>query len=452
MSLQALVQKLPGVASPVHRLSFKEKLKWTGIILFLYYVLASISVYGIDPQALIRFEQLEMLMGASMGSIITLGIGPIVSASIILQLMVGSKIINWDLSTHDGKILFQGTQKLLAFGFALVEAIAYTLMGAVRPVSFDPFTVGLVIFQLALGGWIIIFMDEVVSKWGFGSGVGIFIVAGVSKQIAIKAFSPIMSDTGFYAGAIPRLLQGMSQGSFETMDILALGSTLFVFLLVVYAQAMRVEIPLAFGSLRGFGRKWPLKFIYTSNIPVILTAALLINFQIWAKLLASKGITILGTFQGEVPVSGLVHYLDPPRMFIYNLINFNIMGDEVLRVIIYSAFMILGSVLFSIFWVNTSNMDAGNVARQIQQSGMQIPGFRRDVRVIESILNRYIPYLAVLGGAFVGFLAALADFTGALAGGTGILLAVMITYQLYEQIAMQHMEDMHPALRKMMEK
>jgi preprotein translocase subunit SecY len=113
--------------------------------------------------------------------------------------------------------------------------------------------------------------------------------------------------------------------------------------------------------------------------------------------------------------------------------------------------MIGGSVLFSILWVKTSNMDAASQAKQIVASGLQIPGFRRDPRVMESLLNRYIPALTVMGAITVGFLAAFADLGNALSRGTGILLTVMIMYRLYEDIAKQHAFDMHPALRKVVE-
>ncbi|MCK5333725.1 MAG: hypothetical protein KAJ24_04385, partial [Candidatus Aenigmarchaeota archaeon] len=142
----------------------------------------------------------------------------------------------------------------------------------------------------------------------------------------------------------------------------------------------------------------------------------------------------------------------PPRQFIIDLVQGTLIGDEILRVIVYTTFMVVGSAVFSIFWMNTSGMDSKSVAKQIQGAGMQIPGFRRDPRVIERVLERYIPALAVLGGAFVGFLSALADFTGALVSGTGLLLTVMITYQLYEELASKHMEDMHPLLRQFMAK
>tara|TARA_Y100000310_G_C20382837_1_gene668959 strand:- start:437 stop:781 length:345 start_codon:yes stop_codon:yes gene_type:complete len=110
--------------------------------------------------------------------------------------------------------------------------------------------------------------------------------------------------------------------------------------------------------------------------------------------------------------------------------------------------MIVGAVIFSIFWVQTAGMDANSQAKQMMSSGLQIPGFRNDERVLERLLNRYIWPLTVMGAITVGFLAATADLTGALSRGTGILLAVMIVYKLYEEIAQQHMMDMNPMMRK----
>jgi preprotein translocase subunit SecY len=498
-----ILGKLPGVAGPVGRLTFKQKLKWTGLILVIYFVMTQIQVYGISGVAAEQFKLFETLLGASMGSLMTLGIGPIVTGSIILQLLVGSKLIPWDLSTPEGKSMFQGTQKLLAIVLSVVEAAVYVMMGAV-PAS-SPALVGIVIAQIAAGGIIVIFMDETISKWGFGSGVGLFIVAGVSKTILISMFNPLAQGGAFPTignpptGAIPFALTalGASEPFQAFLALMPVIATVLVFMLAVYAQSIKVEIPLAFGSIRGFGRRWPLKFFYTSNIPVILAAALLANAQLIARISAPS---LLGTFDSSGnPSGGLIYFLTVPSniaiqqvmifMGVFALIGAILayftnkrgwklalgsavlgfvvwylfatgMGlsssvvvpfDDILRIIFYSAFLIGGATVFAIFWMATSGMDAKSVAGQIQSTGMQIPGFRRDVRIIERVLNRYIPYLAVMGGAAVGALAAYADFTGALGSGTGILLATMIIYQLYEELAMQHMEDMHPALRKLME-
>jgi preprotein translocase subunit SecY len=294
-------------------------------------------------------------------------------------------------------------------------------------------------------------MDEVVSKWGFGSGISLFIAAGVSQSVFIRAFNPLPSpnNPGVATGAVPALIQSLSAGDPVTAGLMfaAIIATLVVFLLVVYAQAMRVEVPLSFGRVRGYGIRWPLHFFYTSNIPVILVAALIANIQLFARLLSNAGIHFLGTFSGTTPVSGLAAWLYGPSI-VRNIITHSLQWLDVAHALVYVLFMMLGAVVFSIFWVQTSGLDARSQANQMLSSGLQIPGFRKDVRVLERMLNRYIWPLTVIGGLAVGLLAALADISGALASGTGILLTVMIVYRLYEEIAQQHMMDMNPMMRK----
>ena len=219
----------------------------------------------------------------------------------------------------------------------------------------------------------------------------------------------------------------------------------------VYAQAMKVEIPLSFGRVRGYGIRWPLKFMYTSNIPVILVAALMANIQLWARLLENWGYPILGAFTGNIPTSGIVAWVYSPDLM-GNIIKGSFVSSDLLHSLVYMLFMTVGAVIFAIFWVQTSGMDAKSQSKQIMSSGLQISGFRRDERVLEQILKRYIMPLTVMGGLAVGILAGFADLTGSLSRGTGILLAVMIIYQFYEKIAQQHMTDMYPGLRKVMGK
>ena len=372
-------------------------------------------------------------------------------------------LLKIDQSTREGRIFFQGLQKILAIFFIIFEAMVYVLMGGLAPAA------GLasgayrmmefiLIFQLILGGLLVLFMDEVTSKWGFGSGVSLFIVAGVGAEIFIQAFSFLNSQgaLAFGSGLAPvgkvwslfmSLISGDTIGM--SLALAAILATIVVFILAVYAQAMKVEIPLSFGRVRGFGIRWPLRFLYTSNIPVILIAALMANIQLWARLMEGWGRPWLGTFSGNIPVSGIVAWLfspDIPR----SIITGTFVLSDLLHALVYILFMVAGAVIFSIFWVQTSGMDAKSQAKQIMASGLQIPGFRRDERVLESILNRYIFPLTIMGAIAVGILAATADLLGALSRGTGILLAIMIIYRLYEDIAKQHTMDMYPALRKMM--
>ncbi|HDM43734.1 MAG TPA: preprotein translocase subunit SecY, partial [Candidatus Woesearchaeota archaeon] len=449
-----LIGNLPEVEGPKQkRLSFKEKLKWTLIILILFYILGTIPLFGLGPNALEQFEYLSLILGAKFGSIISLGIGPIVTASIVLQLLNGSGIVKFDLTTHEGRRRFQGVQKLLSLVFIVFEAAVYVFMGGLAPPQQFAGTPVyfqlqlLLVFQLFLGGLLIMFMDEVVSKWGFGSGISLFIAAGVSQQLFVRAFSPLPSpyNPGIATGAIPALFQSLAGGDPVTAALMFVSilSTVVVFVIAVYGQAMKVEIPLTFGRIRGYGLRWPLHFIYTSNIPVILIAALLANIKLWARLLQNWGFPILGRFVGNTPVSGLVAWIDSPNI-VGKLIKGSLTFADIAHALVYLLIMIGGAVIFSILWVQTSGMDARSVAKQMLSSGLQIPGFRRDERILEKILNRYIWPLTVMGAILVGFLAGIADLTGALSYGTGILLTVMIVYRLYEEIAKQHMMDMHP--------
>jgi len=209
---------------------------------------------------------------------------------------------------------------------------------------------------------------------------------------------------------------------------------------------MKVEIPLSFGRVRGFGFRWPLAFLYASNIPVILTAALLANIQLIGRLSKSAFIAVFDS--NGVITGGILKWfshVDLPQ----KIITRGLLPTDIIQAVCYTLFMIAFSILFAVFWVKTSGMDAKKQAENIAKSGMSIPGFRQNPRVLESILERYIMPLTVMGGAAVGLLAAGADLLGALVRGTGLLLSVMIVYKMYENIAQQHAYDMHPVLRKL---
>jgi len=459
--LDKILENLPEVRKPTQKkLSFNEKIKWTLIVLVIFFVMGFIPLFGLGENALQQFEFLAIILGATFGSIISLGIGPIVTASIVLQLLSGTGILKLDMTSTEGRKKFQGLQKILGVFFIIFEGCVYVLMGGLAPSAkllgtsiYGQLQVVLIV-QLILGGIIIMLMDEVVSKWGIGSGISLFIAAGVAQQIFIRAFNfmPSPNQPDVAAGAIPSLFQFLSQGDLTNaaLQIAALASTILVFLICVYGQSLEVEIPLSFGRVRGYGIRWPLNFFYTSNIPVILMAALMANIQLFARLLENWGWPILGKFSGGTPISGLVYWVNSPEV-LSNIIKGSFGWPMLGQTLIYVLLFVAGSVLFSIFWMQTANMDAASQAKQIMNSGLQISGFRRDERVLEKILGRYIWPLTIVGGASVGLLASLADLTGALSRGTGILLTVMIVYKLYEDIAKQHMMDMNPTVRKFME-
>ncbi|MDH3352946.1 MAG: preprotein translocase subunit SecY [Nanoarchaeota archaeon] len=450
MGLRDLLHNLPEVRGPTEKnVSFNVKLKWTLAILVGYFILANIPLFGISEGSLSRFEYLAILLGTSFGSIITLGIGPIVMASIILQLLNGAQILNIDTNTEEGKKFFQAMQKVLTFAFVIFESMVYVLM---KGIAAEPGFTGLVIFQMCVGGLLIVFMDEVIQKWGFGSGVSLFIAAGIGWRLFSQLFQFIGPQGTFEAsGKVLAIVSSViiGDGTGVAQALFPIITTAVLFLAVVFAQSLKVEIPLAFDRVRGHSVKWPLQFFYVGVIPVILVSALSANIQLFASLLQNwlGHATFLGGFAGGgQPVSGLsfwIHSTPLLSAIVTGSFRWVYAGQAFFHVLFYVVF----SVVFAIFWTSTSGMDARSQANKIVNSGMSMPGFRKDERVLESILKRYVGPLTIMGGIAIGLLASIANLLGALVGGTAILLAIMIMYQLYQDIAQQHAVDMNPALK-----
>jgi len=460
MDFKRIFNYIPEVTPPEEKkLAFNVKLKWTLIVLAAFFILANVPLYALSVNALERFKYLAIILGTDFGSIISLGIGPIVMASIILQLLTGAGIINIETNTVDGKKFFQGLQKLLVLFFIIFEASVYVLMNGLQAV---PGYTGLVIFQLILGGLVIFYMNELCEKWGFGSGVSLFIGAGVSWRLVTSALQFVdqqganclidFANTPC-SGKILVLIQSLMQKDTITFlsALAVLVITALIFLLVVWTQSLKVEIPLSYGRIRGYGIKWPLSFFYANVIPVILTAALIANLQLFGGLLENwlAHATILGHFIDGQAVSGLSFWLGSP-----NILDLAIKGgllpQYLLQGLVHTVAFTFLCTVFSIFWVKSSQMDAKSQASKIAASGLQVAGFRQDIRILESILDRYVMPLTVMGGIAIGLLASFTNLLGALVSGTAILLVIMIMFQFYQSIAQQHMTDMNPAMRKFM--
>lgn len=499
-TLKPLIERWPAVSKPEGHVNFRTKISWTVLCLVIYFILTNIMIYGVSGIVLDMFAGFRAIMAGASGSIMHLGIGPIVTASIILQLFVGAKIIKLDLTKKEDKAIYQGTQKILVIVMILVEAIPQ-VYGYLNPSDSLIGMVGggwasaIIISQLFMGAFLVFLMDELISKWGIGSGISLFIAAGVSQAIFTGLFNWLPGQTSLPlsvfnppAGAIPGTYYMTSQMSlgeivdhgfqwifighqgFQNAIVPVLG-TIFIFLIVVYTESSRIELPLAHGKVRGARGRYPIRLIYASNIPVILMAALLANINMFALLFYThpgmKNIPFLGgqwwigaydTAAGSTaPIAGGAWYLsnlNGINGWLMPILSGGVPGGHApwqyaLKVIIYLSVMIFGSILFAKFWIETTDMGARSVAKQIQSSGMQIPGFRRDPRVLGRVLERYIPVVTIIGGFAVGALAGFADAIGTVgnASGTGLLLTVGIMINLYEQIAKEQAMEMHPVLR-----
>jgi protein transport protein SEC61 subunit alpha len=208
-----------------------------------------------------------------------------------------------------------------------------------------------------------------------------------------------------------------------------------VFIVVIYFQGFRKEIKIANKRIKGFYVTHPIKLFYCSNTPIILESALVSNLYFISQLLYKRYknfflIKLLGQWQDveggqSIPIGGLAYYISPPR----DLMDFI---RDPLHSIFYVVFILVSCGLFAKTWVELSGKSSRDVARSLRDNGYYLEGIRETEENIYEQLNRTIPCAATLGGMAIGALTIFADFMGAIGSGTGILLAVTIIYEYFE--------------------
>ena len=470
---------VPEVSPPQRSVGFNEKLFWTAMALAIYLIMSEVWLYLPSRPEEDPFYALRVIFASRRGTLLELGIGPIVTAGLILQLLAGSGMIACNFSDPEDRSLFTTASKVFSIIMTGVQASAYLIGGMYGDLSA---TRSIVIFiQLMIAGLVLMFLDELIQKgWGIGSGISLFILAGVAQNIFWMSFglTPSLGDGNSYGAfvALAQMVPSIMAGSpivvgdeiigtwswshvfVRPVDpalpaMLGFITTIAVFLIVIYAEGVRVELPITYARYRGFRSRYPIKLMYVSNLPVIFASALFANVYFFSQLLWSQPwgqnnfwVGLLGRYEvgggGQPqPVGGFVYYVIPPQ----SLSGVIARPD---RALAYTGIMIAFCIVFSLTWLEVGGLGPRTVSRQLIDSGMQIPGFRRSNKPIESLLNRYIPTVAILGGLLVGLIASVANFLGVFGTGMGILLAVGIIYQYYQLLMQERIADMYPALRR----
>jgi len=459
---------LPSVKKPERRPSLYERLAWTGAVLLMFLIMGNVPLFGIPQQAVI--EQLSvytLIFGARNGTLMQLGISPIVTAGIILEVLVGAKIIELDLTDPEQREKFTAAQKGLALILAIVEATAYAVSSFGLRIRLTPEQQILAIIQLVFASMIVMLFDELLQKgWGIGSAISLFILTNVAEAVTWSMFSIAPSTIpaeGTYYGVIPELVNRIFTGNVigifvrkNLPDLLGLISTIAFMLLLIYLHGVRVEIPIAIQRYRGVRSKIPLNFLYVSNVPVLLFSIFIADYLFFVQIIWSQFnrtntnffLNLLGTFEvlengHVVPTGGLAYYLSLRGGILTVL-------EDPLRAVVYTILLIAAAILFGLMWVEVSGMSPRDQAENLVKSGMNIPGLRLgSVKTLERFLAKYIYPLALLSSIVVGVIAASATILGVFGGGMGILLAVGIIYQYYQIIAYERALETYPLLKRL---
>jgi preprotein translocase SecY subunit len=450
---------LPEIPKPVKKPTLTEKFIWTGGALVIYMIMSITPLFHFGNQQ-DQFAFLRIIFASTQGTLTELGIGPIVTAGLILQLLQGSDILRLDLSNTEDRALFGTATKLLTFLVISIESGAYILGGALGVLQTTQAIV--IFFQLFGASVIILLLDEMIQKgWGIGSGISLFILAGVAQTLWWDSFSPYpVSPTqgapqqiyGFIPAFINALVSGAGVSSVfirtsQFPSAFTFVMTIAVILFITYIEGIRVEVPITSVKYRGFQGVYPIKLLYVSNIPVILVSALTANISFFTRLIHNNigatppsWMSYLVTYDPNFnPTGGLVYYITPPN-------GIQQTTSDPLHALIYCVFLMVFAVMFARIWVEIGGLSSRTVAKNLMNADVQVPGFRRAGLSIEQVLNRYIPPITVIGGLIIGTVAAVSDVFGVFGTGIGLLLGCDIVLQYYQMLVKEQIEEFSPRL------
>ncbi len=449
---------IPQVPKPKKKISLQTKLLWSGIALLIYMIMGQTPLFGATAPEFDFLQFARVIFASQQGTLVELGIGPIVTSGLLMQLLRGSDILKFDFKKPEERGIFQTATKLVTYVVIIAESIVYAV-AVYGPGVSEPYVMYVMIGQLMAASIIIMFLDELIQKgWGLGSGISLFIMAGVSQQILWSLFSPLPAGDGGMIGIIPYIGQSLIDGDMTNVffrsnqlpSIFGLFLTVGILLILVFTQGMKIEIPIVSTKYRGFAAVYPIKLMYVSNIPVILASALTANavfmFQmLWANTNPRNNnffMNILAQFDPtspSTPIGGIIYYITPPR-------GLELAMLDPMRAVGYVLFMIGIVVVFGKLWVELGGLSPKTAAQNLLDADVQIPGFRRSNKPVEALLNKYIPSVTIIGSMILGLLAGVSDVLGVFGSGIGILLMVDILINYYTQLVREHVEVVMPRL------
>ncbi len=461
-ALAAVSKYIPAVEKPPRTPPLPTRLMWTALTVILYLVMSEIplyGVYGVQQQGAGGAALAQMLLGMNFGSLMTLGIGPIVTAGIVLEVLVGGGLIELDLTKPRDRKVFMGAQRTLAVIFAVLEAAAYAVgckfwMSAVNATATCP--VGtwvklLVVLQLTFATLLLMWFDEMVRNgWGIGSALSLFIVANVAKgmswQFAGLNKVPIRLPDGTEKivdyGWLTHVIRTHDLGvlRYAVPDLVGLLATIAIIMVLTYFQLMRVYIPVTSPRYGSIKTRIPLNFIYVTNIPILFVAIVVADVQVFAQMLQA-------TLGPDNPLTRAMMFLyfdvlRPPHGLLMTL-------QEPLHTLVFAVSWLVLGLLFGFIWVEIAGLSPRQQAENLIKSGMELPGVRKNVKLLEKILARYIYPLTVISSLLVTLIAVVADIFGAYGTGSGLVLLVGIVYSFYETLMYERTLEMYPMLQRL---
>jgi len=475
--IRPIIPIIPEVEMPTAAIPFREKVLWTTCSLLIYMVCSNLPLYGVqralssDP-----FYWMRVILASNRGTLMELGVSPLVTTGMVMQLLAGAKVIDVNLDAKEDRVLFMAAQKVVGLFVTFAMAVAYVLSGTYGNVS----AIGLgnamlIVAQLTTAGWVLLMLDEMLQKGPITVNTG----RGTEFEGACLAFFHLIfvRRNKFQALSEALLRQNLP-------NLTSLMATCLVFVACIYMQGWRVNLTVKLQKARGMERPYPIKLFYTSNMPIILQTAFVSNIYFVSQMLynqspSSPFIKLIGEWavtspdsaaQYSVPVGGIAYYISPPA-------SFSVLLHDPFHALFYLMFTLTACAVFGRTWTEVSGTSVRDVARQMRDNQVVMKGHRDTATA--KILSRYIPIAAALGGICIGLLTVLADYmgerckyslllpcdcsrsliidllsfiiyhAGAIGSGTGILLTVTIIFDFYEAFMRENASEFKSIMAQM---
>ncbi|MFA6278590.1 MAG: preprotein translocase subunit SecY [Candidatus Paceibacterota bacterium] len=390
--------------------------------LALFRLLASIPIPGVDRVALASFFASNQFFGLlnifsggglSQLSIVMLGVGPYITASIIMQLgtIIFPQIKQAYFEEGEaGRARFIEWSRLLTIPIAILQAIGFLLLLQSQGVLMRLGTVAFItdIAIVAAGSMLLMWLGELVTEFGIGNGVSLIILAGILASVPSSISNAIFAST---AANIPAYLA-----------FLALAIAM-IYAVVVVSDAER-SIPIAYARAvrgaamsQGAATYLPIRLLQAGVIPIIFALSLL--------LLPQMVLSMLGAVHVSFAAGAALWY----TAFLSNPWQ-------------YGAVYFVLVVLFTYFYTAVT-FEPHRVAENLQKTGAFVPGVRPG-RETEEYIGNIVTRVTLPGACFLGLLAVapsiiqgITGVTTLVLGGTALLIAVQVALDLAQKIDAQ---------------
>jgi len=391
-------------------------------VLVIFRIAANIPIPGVDPEKLKTFFEGNQLFGLinvftggamSKLSIVMLGLGPYITATIILQLltMIFPKLKEmYHESGPEGRRKFNQYGRILTIPLAVLQSYGMITLLKSQGVVSNMTSISLVtaIFVITAGAIFLMWLGELISEKGIGNGVSLLIFAGIIARFPVSIKQTLLT---FQSSQLPAYL------AFIVVSLIVIAGV------VIITEGQR-NVPISYAKrvrgrriYGGVSTHLPLRVNQAGVIPIIFALSIMLFPGMMANFLSQVN-----------------------NQFIANLAQGigNLFQNQIFYAIMYFVLV----VLFTYFYTAVT-FDPNAIAENIQKQGGFVPGVRPGLNTaayFHKILNR----ITLVGALFLGSIAILplivrgaSGIATMTIGGTALLIVVSVVLETMKQVESQ---------------